>query len=73
MIVAFIFGWLLTLVIFSMMPLMMVAGFLMAKAQTAQAENEMKAYGKAGSIAEEVFSAIRTVVGFNGQEKEVQR
>ena len=72
-ITAFIFGWELTLVIFSIMPLLMVAGALMAKAQTEQAEKEMEAYGKAGSIAEEVFSAIRTVVGFNGQEKEAQR
>ena len=33
----------------------------------------MTAYGKAGSIAEEVLSSIRTVVAFGGQEKEVER
>lgn len=31
------------------------------------------AYGKAGSTVEEVMSAIRTVVAFDGQEKEVDR
>ena len=33
----------------------------------------MTAYGKAGSIAEEVLSSIRTVVAFGGQDKEVER
>lgn len=34
---------------------------------------ELKAYGKAGSVAEEVFSSIRTVFSYNGQKKEEQR
>ncbi|KAH0814797.1 hypothetical protein GEV33_007994 [Tenebrio molitor] len=34
---------------------------------------EMEAYGAAGSIAEEVLSSVRTVVAFNGQEKEITR
>ena len=46
---------------------------LLAGAQTGLTENEMTAYGKAGSIAEEVLSSIRTVVAFGGQEKEVER
>lgn len=33
----------------------------------------MAAYGKAGAIAEEALSAIRTVVAFGGQNKEVER
>lgn len=33
----------------------------------------MKSYGLAGSVAEEVFNGIRTVVAFNGQEMEVKR
>ena len=73
LITAFIFGWELTLVILSVVPIMVVAGAIMAKAQSSHAEKEMEAYGKAGSIAEEVFNAIRTVVGFNGQEKETKR
>lgn len=36
-------------------------------------KNELKAYAKAGSIAEEVFGAIRTVMAFGGQEKESKR
>ncbi|KAH0818956.1 hypothetical protein GEV33_003835 [Tenebrio molitor] len=34
---------------------------------------EMEAYGVAGSIAEEVLSSVRTVVAFDGQEKEITR
>ena len=34
---------------------------------------EQSAYAKAGAIAEEVFSSIRTVVAFGGEEKEARR
>jgi hypothetical protein len=37
------------------------------------AKKELKAYGIAGSVAEEVLSSIRTVVAFGGQETEVKR
>lgn len=33
----------------------------------------MESYGAAGAIAEEVFSGIRTVVAFQGQQKEFKR
>ena len=35
--------------------------------------NELKSYAKAGAVAEEVFTAIRTVFAFNGQYKECDR
>ena len=35
--------------------------------------NELKSYANAGSIAEEVFTAIRTVFAFNGAQKEHKR
>ena len=34
---------------------------------------ELKAYGKAGAIAEEVLSSIRTVFAYNGQQREAKR
>lgn len=34
---------------------------------------ELKAYAKAGAIAEEVLGSIRTVVAFGGQDKECNR
>ena len=35
--------------------------------------SELKAYARAGAIAEEVLGAIRTVVAFGGQNKECER
>ena len=72
-ITAFYHGWELTLVIFSVMPVLMVTGGVMAWATTILTEKELAAYGKAGSMAEEVLGSVRTVVAFEGQEKEVQR
>ena len=34
---------------------------------------ELKAYGKAGAVAEEVLNAVRTVNSFHGQDKETER
>ena len=34
---------------------------------------ELKAYAKAGAVADEVLSAIRTVAAFGGEEKEAER
>ncbi len=34
---------------------------------------ELKAYERAGTVAEEVFSSIRTVFAYNGQEREKKR
>ena len=34
---------------------------------------ELDAYAKAGSIAEEVLSSIRTVAAFGGERKEIER
>jgi len=34
---------------------------------------ELQAYAKAGAIADEVLSSIRTVAAFGGEQKEVQR
>lgn len=37
------------------------------------AMQEQKAYAAAGGVAEEVLSAIRTVVAFGGEQKETER
>ncbi|CAG0912521.1 unnamed protein product [Notodromas monacha] len=79
---ALVHGWELTLVIMSVMPVLMIAMGIMAKAslkihrrfvQSSISELELNAYGNAGAVAEEVISSIRTVVAFGGQEKEVER
>ena len=55
------------------MPVLMIATAIIAGSQTALTEKEMAAYGRAGAIAEEVLSSIRTVVAFGGEQKEIDR
>ena len=40
---------------------------------TSFTSKELKAYAKAGAIAEEVLGSLRTVYAFGGQKKEVER
>nr|QFU47755.1 P-glycoprotein [Palaemon carinicauda] len=70
---AFVHGWLLTLIIISVFPVLGLSTGIIAKAQSKLSSLEMKEYARAGSIAEEVLSAIRTVVAFGGEHKEVER
>ncbi|ESO02188.1 hypothetical protein HELRODRAFT_65830, partial [Helobdella robusta] len=67
------YDWKLGLVVLAMSPLLAVAGGLMTYLISATTSKELAAYAKAGAVAEEVFSAIRTVVAFSGQKKECQR
>ncbi|TKS67245.1 Bile salt export pump ATP-binding cassette sub-family B member 11 [Collichthys lucidus] len=57
--VGFIGGWKLTLVVIA--------------AVARLTGRELKAYAKAGAVADEVLSSIRTVAAFGGQEKEAER
>ncbi|KAK6172116.1 hypothetical protein SNE40_018066 [Patella caerulea] len=72
-IVGFIYGWKLTLVILAISPALVIAAGIMSKLAASLTSKELKAYAKAGSIAEEVLSSIRTVVAFGGQKTEVER
>uniref|UniRef100_A0AAR2JHI7 ATP-binding cassette, sub-family B (MDR/TAP), member 4 n=1 Tax=Pygocentrus nattereri TaxID=42514 RepID=A0AAR2JHI7_PYGNA len=72
-IVGFAKGWKLTLVILSISPLLGLSAAVIAKVMTTFTSKEQTAYAKAGAVAEEVLSAIRTVFAFGGQKKEIQR
>ncbi|KAM3607026.1 uncharacterized protein V6R79_000817 [Siganus canaliculatus] len=71
--VGFIGGWKLTLVVIAVSPLIGIAAGLMATAVARLTGRELQAYAKAGAIADEVLSAIRTVAAFGGEEKEAER
>uniref|UniRef100_A0A8C6JET0 Bile salt export pump n=1 Tax=Melopsittacus undulatus TaxID=13146 RepID=A0A8C6JET0_MELUD len=64
----FVSGWKLTLVIIAVSPLLGV-GAAVAKLTG----RELKAYAKAGAVADEVLSSIRTVAAFGGEKREVER
>uniref|UniRef100_A0A3P8RBY9 Bile salt export pump n=1 Tax=Astatotilapia calliptera TaxID=8154 RepID=A0A3P8RBY9_ASTCA len=70
--VGFVKGWKLTLVIIAASPLIGVGAGLMALVRLLTGM-ELQAYAKAGSVADEVLSSIRTVAAFGGEKKEVQR
>lgn len=70
---SFFYGWKLTLVILSCAPLIIISTAVVAKMQSSLTEKELKSYSKAGSVAEEVLSSIRTVVAFGGEKKELER
>nr|XP_034375050.1 ATP-dependent translocase ABCB1 isoform X3 [Arvicanthis niloticus] len=72
-IIGFISGWKLTLVILAVSPLIGLSSALWAKVLTSFTNKELHAYAKAGAVAEEVLAAIRTVIAFGGQKKELER
>lgn len=68
-IIGFVKGWKLTLVILSVSPLLGVSAAVWSKLLATLTVKELSAYAKAGAVAEEILTAIRTVVAFNGQQK----
>ncbi|GAB5568501.1 phosphatidylcholine translocator ABCB4 isoform X1 [Prionailurus iriomotensis] len=70
-IVGFIRGWKLTLVIMAISPILGLSAAVWAKILSAFSDKELAAYAKAGAVAEEALGAIRTVIAFGGQNKEL--
>uniref|UniRef100_A0A8C1I8L9 ATP-binding cassette, sub-family B (MDR/TAP), member 11a n=1 Tax=Cyprinus carpio TaxID=7962 RepID=A0A8C1I8L9_CYPCA len=71
--VGFIGGWKLTLVVIAVSPLIGLAAGLMAMSVARLTGRELKAYAKAGAVADEVLSSLRTVAAFGGEHKEAER
>ncbi|XP_068615681.1 ATP-dependent translocase ABCB1 [Brachionichthys hirsutus] len=72
-IIGFFKGWKLTLVILAVSPAMAISAALFSKLLTSFTSKEQTAYAKAGAVAEEVLSSIRTVFAFSGQNNEIKR
>ncbi|XP_053120882.1 bile salt export pump isoform X2 [Hemicordylus capensis] len=66
-------GWKLTLVIIAVSPLIGIGAGMIGLAVAKLTGKELKAYAKAGAVADEVLSSIRTVAAFGGEKKEVER
>ncbi|KAM3928003.1 ATP-binding cassette sub-family B member 5-like [Leptodactylus fuscus] len=73
LVIGLVKGWKLALVILATSPLVAISTALCSKMMVSLTSKELSAYAKAGAVAEEVLSSIRTVVAFGGQEKEIQR
>ncbi|XP_061918788.1 ATP-dependent translocase ABCB1-like isoform X1 [Entelurus aequoreus] len=73
LIVGLVKGWKLTLVILAIIPMLGLSAALFSKMVTSFTSKEQAAYAKAGAVAQEVLSSIKTVFAFSGQQKEIDR
>ncbi|XP_030551796.1 ABC transporter B family member 4-like isoform X1 [Rhodamnia argentea] len=67
-VVAFTKGWLLTLVMLSSIPPIVVSGGLMALIIAKMASRGQSAYAKAANVVEQTIGSIRTVASFTGEK-----
>ncbi|XP_039753186.1 ATP-dependent translocase ABCB1-like [Pararge aegeria] len=72
-IMALVKGWKLALLCLISFPVTLTLVGIAGLIASRLSKKEAVASGKAGSIAEEVLTAIRTVYAFSGQTKEIQR
>ncbi|CAB4481222.1 uncharacterized protein OCT59_003157 [Rhizophagus irregularis] len=71
--IAYSKGWKLSLVLTAIIPLLAIAGGVMAKAISDDASKGQDSYAAAGAVAEQVLSGIRTVISFGGEKRELAR
>lgn len=68
-VVAFIKGWLLTLVMLSSIPPLVISGAIMSVTISKMASRGQDAYAKAAIVVEQTIGSIRTVASFTGEKK----
>ncbi|RKP10199.1 P-loop containing nucleoside triphosphate hydrolase protein [Thamnocephalis sphaerospora] len=72
-VIGFLKGWKMALVLMAVFPILVAAGAIMGRLVTESTTAGQEAYAKAGAVAEEVISGIKTVSAFGGQEREILR
>ncbi|CAL4909399.1 unnamed protein product [Urochloa decumbens] len=70
-VLAFIKGWLLTLVMLCTIPPFIAAAGIVAKMLSKISNQGLASYSDAGDIVEQTIGSIRTVVSFNGEKKAI--
>ncbi|GFZ04458.1 ATP binding cassette subfamily B4 [Actinidia rufa] len=70
-VIAFIKGWLLTLVLLSCIPLLVISGGVTAMTISKMAASGQNAYAKAAIVVEQTIGSIRTVASFTGEKRAV--
>ncbi|KNC80431.1 hypothetical protein SARC_07202 [Sphaeroforma arctica JP610] len=71
--VGFAFSWQLAIATVTMTPMIAISGAYLSYALKSSAERSSTIFARAGAIAEESLSLIRTVTAFNGQRFERER
>ncbi|PIA37911.1 hypothetical protein AQUCO_02900042v1 [Aquilegia coerulea] len=72
-VVAFLRGWILVLVLMSMVPLLVLSGAAMSIVVNKLATREQAAYSEAASLIEQIIGSIKTVVSFTGEREAINR
>ena len=72
-VIGFYKGWLVSVIIFFIIPVMGVAVFFMNIYSGKSDQMEREAYSKAGSISNQAFEYIRTVKSLTGEEHEIHK
>ncbi|KAJ1687409.1 hypothetical protein LUZ63_018799 [Rhynchospora breviuscula] len=70
-VVAFVKGWLLSLVMLSAIPALVIAGAATASIIAKISSQGQTTYGEAGSVVEQTLGNIKTVASFNGENRAV--
>jgi ATP-binding cassette subfamily B (MDR/TAP) protein 1 len=71
--IGFIRGWLLTIFILLLTPILFFGMYFFIKVMRQSEEVQRKGYGQAGAVADECFTYIKTVKSLNGEEHEIQQ
>ncbi|KAL8158950.1 hypothetical protein V2J09_000487 [Rumex salicifolius] len=71
--IAFLQGWLLTLVMLACIPLVVAAGAAMAITISKTSAKGQAAYAKAAVVVEQTIGSIRTVASFTGEKHAVEK
>ncbi|CAF1039504.1 unnamed protein product, partial [Adineta steineri] len=72
-IVSFIVNWQLSLIMSCIIPIICGSSLMFAKVVTRETKEQLRTYSKAGQIAQEVFSSLRTVLSFNGSQSQQKK
>ncbi|KAG1370985.1 ABC transporter B family member 4 [Cocos nucifera] len=72
-VIAFVRGWLLTLVMLATIPPLVVAGGIMSTVISKMASRGQAAYGEAAVVVEQTIGSIRTVASFTGEKHAVNK
>jgi ATP-binding cassette, subfamily B (MDR/TAP), member 1 len=66
-VIAFVYGWLMTLVVLATLPVLAVGGMVYATASAKKDKDQEKDYAEAGGQVEQALSGIKTVKQMNGE------
>ncbi|XP_058077338.1 ABC transporter B family member 11-like [Magnolia sinica] len=72
-VIAFIQGWLLTIVMLSAIPLLVISGALVSIIITKMASRGQTAYSEAAVVVEQTIGSIRTVASFTGEKQAIDK